>query len=188
MRFQVVFAALTSLVALTSAISIVDNVKFDLRAISAKSADIDNQLNKFGTHVTYLNDFLVVKGEAEDTANVIKTKTVTLKNIVGKMSREEFRTTMPLFRDLRLSISKTMKLYIAKKPTVLKVAVNPTQNIYPVAQTKEQLVSLFHLMSEFDKALGDVLPFDRVLTEGFATIRAEIGFAFIPAINAYRRG
>ncbi|KDR65652.1 hypothetical protein GALMADRAFT_1364485 [Galerina marginata CBS 339.88] len=58
MKFQVVFATLTSLVALTSAISVVDNVKFDIRAISAKFADINVQLNKFGQYITYLNDYL----------------------------------------------------------------------------------------------------------------------------------
>ncbi|KDR76822.1 hypothetical protein GALMADRAFT_225694 [Galerina marginata CBS 339.88] len=103
------------------------------------------------------------------------------------MSKEEFRTILPLFKDLRSSISKTMKLFIAKKTAVRKVAVNPTQGIYPVSQTKDHLVSLLHHLSGFEKELDHTLPFDQDLTSAFGTMKTEIDFQIALAISAYRK-
>ncbi|KDR76806.1 hypothetical protein GALMADRAFT_139680 [Galerina marginata CBS 339.88] len=191
MEFQAVFTALISLVALTStistfaispsAISIVDSVKLDIQAISAKFADINQRLKDFGNYPwTHLSGLLKLEREIASTTNLIKLKTLTN---VGPLSEDDLKAILPAFNNLQSSISKTMKLFIAKNPTMREVPIDPNQKIYPTHHVKVNLDTLLHHITEFEKAFD--LPQEPSLRKRFAKIETDIDLAFFEAYNAY---
>ncbi|KDR76748.1 hypothetical protein GALMADRAFT_156156 [Galerina marginata CBS 339.88] len=187
MEFQLVFTALISLVALTSesptsAISVVDSVKLDIQAISAKFADINQRLNDFGNDPwTHLSALLKLEREIANTTNLIKLKTLTVEN-VGPLSKDDLKAILPVFNDLQSSISKTMKLFIAKKPAMREVPTGPNQKIYPIHQVKVNLDTLLYHITEFENALN--LPHDPDLRKRFARIETDIDLAFFEVYKA----